>query len=141
VTDLVLKLLDPSEPHFRALLEQSYVHSLDAGEEILPDWSFRPGAESSATLAYLCNLGLVRAAEVHINRNPDPSIFKNRLEPGPEFWDNDSKFDYGTPVEIVKKLQDAALIELFTQRGADMSQPISEESDSEGSFESYGVTQ
>jgi hypothetical protein len=140
VTDLVLKLLDPSGPHFKAFLEQSYVHSQEVGDGHLPDWSFPPGAESSVTLAYICNVGLVRAAEVHINRNPDPSIFKNRLEPGPEFWDS-SDFDYGTPVEIVKKLQDAALIELFTQRGADMSQPISEESDSEGSFESYGVAQ
>src|SRR5436190_3927756 len=80
VSDLVLKLLNPSERHFNAWWKLWVWSYMGENGYSVPKWRCLPGAESTATLAYLCFLDLDQTAEVLLERNPDSSILENQLE-------------------------------------------------------------
>lgn len=122
VTDLVLKLLNPSGPHFRGFIEQSGVHHDEGFGEHLPKWILFPGAQCSVTLAYTCFSDLIGAARTFLLRNSDLSIFGNRLELDPECYGKEGlEHAYGTPAQMAVALGKLSFISLFIENGADIN--------------------
>ncbi|KAI9860631.1 MAG: hypothetical protein M1813_006056 [Trichoglossum hirsutum] len=78
VCNLILKLLDPSQPHFE-MWQYLYRLFYLSGEEF-PIWKSPPGGELTTSLAYLCWFDLREAAISLLRTNMDPLILDTPLE-------------------------------------------------------------
>jgi hypothetical protein len=125
VSHLILKLLNPCEPHFNKWLEHMEAWQWETCNYHFPNWAFNPGAELTATLAYTCYFGLVSTAETLLDLHSDLSILGNLLELRPsqfvygsESGGSFSEWAIGTPLHIAAALGKVDFVELLIERGA-----------------------
>jgi hypothetical protein len=127
VSVLILKLLNPCEPHFSGWLDQmdAWYCELDFG--FFPKWTFNPGAELSVTIAYTCFFDLESTAKALLDRDSDFSILENQLEVEKTHWrttwycnksDVFPEWAYGTPLHIAAALGKPFFVGLLIGKGA-----------------------
>lgn len=87
VTDLVLKILDPSRPHYQGFLDIANTELLPFPEPTWPSrlyrWHIPPGAERVAVLLHTTSAELFLATKELLSRNPD-LMATDRLKMGYE---------------------------------------------------------
>jgi hypothetical protein len=120
VSDLVLQLLNPRGEHFTHWLAH-HNHKIVA-EEPLPTWEFAPGAEATATLAYLCIFRFEETAKVLLQRNPGKCILEGHLRRIDS--DPDTLNVEGTPLQVAVLCRNPQFVRLLAANGADVDIPI-----------------
>jgi ankyrin repeat protein len=122
INDLVLRLLNPGRPHFKEWLKL-YALFFRGGRSGIPRWKFPPGGELTASLAYLCWLDLHPAAEILLERNPDPLILNTQLELESYYFDRniDDENSEGAPLHVALSLGREWYVDLLVAKGADVN--------------------
>jgi hypothetical protein len=126
LTELVLRLLDPQEPHFEGFEEYNTMFHLFDGDfffRIKCQPGTQPGTQSSIALAYLCKADLVGIAEDLLKRSFDSPILQTRLEQSSEFQEH-FKFLVdveGTSLQVAAMMRKTEMVKLLIRYGADVN--------------------
>jgi NACHT domain len=122
VNGLTLKLFSPGRPHFERWRNLWHCYCITHNPNSMYSyWTFPPGAESTATLAYLCYLGLIKPAKALLEGNEDPNILENEVEAPGVNVNNPGDLDTttcGTPLHIAVALSLKDLVYLLISMGA-----------------------
>lgn len=116
ISDLVLRLLDPSGSHYAAFMEQRKSISEPPYFEITPpfqEWHISPGAEQSAVLGHLSILRLFLATERFLSRNHNLMVTDYALRAKDDPTDLQAWQGGETPFEIALAKRNANLTGLF----------------------------
>lgn len=121
LSNLILRLLNPSQPHFYGWLKRSAMdYSID---QPFPIWRCGSGVKSSLILAYACYFNVIEAAEMFIAQNPNcdlshPVELVGLNDDYQEGVVVSSYYAQGTPLQIGLILQRKLFAQLFLQHGA-----------------------